>query len=89
MSKRSDVSSQRIDAREGEDGQGGTGSSAERGGSPFSSSIIFAKNLTSTYGQGFKLRPLTMDDFVLHDSHAYAHVESSRRTPGAYAEALD
>ena len=32
--------------------------------------------------QGFKLRPLTMDDFILHDSHAYAHVEPSRKPPG-------
>ncbi|WWC88512.1 uncharacterized protein L201_003423 [Kwoniella dendrophila CBS 6074] len=40
--------------------------------------------------EGFKLRPLRLDDFNIHDSHAYAHVEPSRKQPpGAYGEALD
>lgn len=40
--------------------------------------------------QGFKLRPLTMNDFILHDSHAYAHVEPSRKTAeSAWAEPVD
>ncbi|KAK6908054.1 ATPase [Kwoniella mangroviensis CBS 10435] len=40
--------------------------------------------------EGFKLRPLRLDDFNIHDSHAYAHVEPSRKQPpGAYGDALD
>ncbi|ODO05174.1 ATPase [Cryptococcus wingfieldii CBS 7118] len=36
--------------------------------------------------EGFKVRPLTMEDFVVHDSHAYAYVDPSRKTPGAYMQ---
>ncbi|OXG18745.1 ATPase [Cryptococcus neoformans Tu401-1] len=40
--------------------------------------------------EGFQVRLLNMDDFVLHDSHAYAYVDPSRRPPGAYVtESLD
>ncbi|KAL7423000.1 mitochondrial dynamin GTPase Msp1 [Cryptotrichosporon argae] len=39
--------------------------------------------------EGFKVRPLTNADFVLHDSHAYAYVDSSRRQPPGAYEALD
>lgn len=39
--------------------------------------------------QGFKVRPLRMSDFVLHDSHAYAHVDPSRRGPRLADEPLD
>ncbi|ORX37299.1 putative ATPase of the AAA family [Kockovaella imperatae] len=47
------------------------------------------EGLEAARKEGFKVRPLRMEDFVLHDSHAYAHVESSRRPPGAYGEAVD
>ncbi|WVQ96631.1 hypothetical protein IAU59_003736 [Kwoniella sp. CBS 9459] len=47
------------------------------------------EGLEAARKEGFKLRPLRLDDFVLHDSHAYAHVEPSRKPPGAYGEALD
>lgn len=30
-----------------------------------------------------------MSDFVLNDSHAYAHVDPSRKLPGAFAEPVD
>lgn len=40
--------------------------------------------------EGFKLRPLTMDDFVLQDSHAHAYVDPSRKAPpGAWQEPVD
>ncbi|KAK1925775.1 ATPase [Papiliotrema laurentii] len=39
--------------------------------------------------EGFKVRPLRMSDFVLHDSHAYAHVDPSRRGPRLADEPLD
>jgi SpoVK/Ycf46/Vps4 family AAA+-type ATPase len=39
---------------------------------------------------GFKIRPLALADFAVHDSHAYAHVDPSRKTPApAFVEALD
>ncbi|KAI9634920.1 P-loop containing nucleoside triphosphate hydrolase protein [Dioszegia hungarica] len=40
--------------------------------------------------EGFKLRPLEMRDFILHDSHAYAHVDPSRKAePLSYGEPVD
>ncbi|WVR06451.1 hypothetical protein IAU60_003482 [Kwoniella sp. DSM 27419] len=47
------------------------------------------EGLEAARKEGFKLRPLRLDDFNVHDSHAYAHVEPSRKPPGAYAEPLD
>lgn len=40
--------------------------------------------------EGFKIRPLSLADFAVHDSHAYAHVDPSRKaaTP-AFVDALD
>jgi len=53
-------------------------------------SHLYVYSLSCADKQGFKLRSLRMSDFVLHDSHAYAHVDpSSRKVPGAYAEPLD
>ncbi|WWD18592.1 hypothetical protein CI109_103045 [Kwoniella shandongensis] len=47
------------------------------------------EGLEAARKDGFHLRPLTLNDFVTHDSHAYAHVEPSRKPPGAYAEPVD
>lgn len=44
---------------------------------------------THTDCQGFKLRPLVMSDFAVQDSHAYAHVDPSRKVPGAFMEPVD
>ncbi|GMK57341.1 hypothetical protein CspeluHIS016_0401750 [Cutaneotrichosporon spelunceum] len=39
---------------------------------------------------GFKIRPLEISDFAVHDSHAYAHVDPSKKVPTpAFVEALD
>ncbi|ORY25934.1 ATPase [Naematelia encephala] len=47
------------------------------------------EGLEAAQKEGFKLRPLRMDDFVLNDSHAYAHVEPSRKPPGGYGDPVD
>ncbi|EIW73450.1 hypothetical protein TREMEDRAFT_59618 [Tremella mesenterica DSM 1558] len=49
------------------------------------------EGLQAARDEGFHLRPLTLDDFTPHDSHAYSHVEPSRRgnVPGSYGESLD
>ncbi|WVQ83027.1 hypothetical protein IAT38_005165 [Cryptococcus sp. DSM 104549] len=47
------------------------------------------EGLEAAQKEGFKVRPLTMSDFVLHDSHAYAHVDPSRKYPSAHIDPLD
>lgn len=47
------------------------------------------EGLEAARREGFKTRPLVMSDFVLHDSHAYAHVDPSRKLPGAFTEPVD
>ncbi|WOO77565.1 Protein MSP1 [Vanrija pseudolonga] len=40
--------------------------------------------------EGFKVRPLTLEDFALHDSHAHNYVDPSRRAaPTAYIDPVD
>lgn len=38
-----------------------------------------AAGLEKARAQGFPVRPVTLADFVVHDSHAYAHVDASRK----------
>ncbi|WVO18156.1 hypothetical protein L204_105859 [Cryptococcus depauperatus] len=45
--------------------------------------------LAEAQKEGFKVRPLNLNDFIAHDSHAYAHVDPSRRAPGYIVEPLD
>jgi SpoVK/Ycf46/Vps4 family AAA+-type ATPase len=47
------------------------------------------KGLDAARKEGFKLRPLVMSDFAVQDSHAYAHVDPSRKVPGAFMEPVD
>lgn len=40
--------------------------------------------------EGFKVRPLKLADFSIHDSHAYSYVDPSKKAPTpAFVEALD
>nr|ODN85399.1 ATPase [Cryptococcus depauperatus CBS 7841] len=45
--------------------------------------------LAEAQKEGFKVRPLNLNDFIAHDSHAYAHVDPSRKAPGYIVEPLD
>jgi hypothetical protein len=38
-----------------------------------------AAGLEAARREGFKVRPLELDDFKRHDSHQYAHVDPSAR----------